>query len=135
MREVLMGAGARKVVETCARLRPGERLLIVTDFERVAIARVLAAAGHAAGAETMVAAMEPRPIDNAEPPAAVAAAMKAADVVLLPVSKAIAHSAATKEALAAGARVLSMTAFTEEQLIGGGIEADFEKEKPRCDRV
>lgn len=44
MREVLMGAGARKVVETCARLRPGERLLIVTDFERVAIARVLTAA-------------------------------------------------------------------------------------------
>jgi leucyl aminopeptidase (aminopeptidase T) len=62
----------------------------------------------------------------------VAEAMKKANVFLTPVSTSITHTRSTKEAVAAGSRGIIMTAFTEDLLIRGGIQADFQKQKPIC---
>lgn len=135
MKDVLMARGAGKLMEICARVKPEENVLIVTDFERMKIAHVLAAAAYERDAEVIIAIMVPQKGDGQEPPVPVAEAMKKADVIFTPVSYSITHTEAMKQALGSGARSLVMTGFTENQLISGGIEADFEELKPICKEV
>jgi leucyl aminopeptidase (aminopeptidase T) len=124
--------GARTIVETCAGVKAGESVLIITDTNLVNIAEVLAMAVKERDAEPILAVMIPRKGHSEEPPACLAEAMKKADVVLTPVSTSITHTRAMKEAAAAGSRAIVMTAFTEDLLIRGGIQADFRKQKPIC---
>ena len=131
-----MAKGARILAEQCASIKAGETVLVVTDYLKVNIAEMIASAVRELDAEVIMAVIAPTPIDGAEPPRAVAEAMKAVDCVLMPVTKSLAHTDATRTAIQeAGARVISLTAFTEAQLMGGGLFADFRKEKPVCDRV
>jgi len=130
-----MMAGARTVVEVCATVRPDERVVVVTDSASLAVADAIAAAATAVGAEVVVTVMSPRDVDGAEPPRAVVEAMKAAHVVILPVSYSISHSEGLREALRAGARAVSLAAVTPDQLVRGGITADFRKFRPLCDEV
>lgn len=131
----LMMPGARKIIEVCVAMKPGEKVLVVTDSEMTAIADVVAAAAHERGGDVAVMTMPPREIDGDDPPALVAAAMKQADIIIAPVSRSISHSTAVNEALAAGARMASLAAFTKEMMIRGGIEADFTALRPTCDAV
>ncbi|MEE9274752.1 MAG: hypothetical protein V3V62_05545 [bacterium] len=130
-----MERGAEILVRDCAGVREGEEVLVVTDAERLPIARAVEAAALRAGARATVVVCPPRRIDNEEPPPAVAAAMRAARVVFLPVTLALAHTRATREAIGAGARVLSMSAFTERQMREGGLMADFRARRPLCDAL
>jgi leucyl aminopeptidase (aminopeptidase T) len=133
----LMMRGARKIVEVCAAVKPGESVVIVadTDSTMLEIADVLAAAAHEREAEVVVTVMSPRAVDGAEPPRAVVEAMKAADVALLPVSYSISHSKGLREAMSSGTRVVSLVALTKDMMVRGGIEADFPKLRPLCDAV
>lgn len=131
----LMMKGARKVIEVCAVVKPGETVVIVTDSAMLDIADVLAAAAHERDAEVVVTVMSPRAVDGAEPPRVVVEAMKAADVALLPVSYSVSHSAGLREAMSTGTRVASLVAFTKDMLVRGGIEADFPRLRPLCDAV
>ena len=135
MKAVLMMGGVRKILEVCCGLRAGERVVIVSDFEMGRIGELLAAGCAERGADPVVVVMAPREVDGAEPPAAVAAAMAEANLVLTPVSRSISHAAATKAALARGARVLALSDFREEMFYEGGIRADFAAVRPTCDRV
>ncbi|MFH1758769.1 MAG: leucyl aminopeptidase [Pseudomonadota bacterium] len=136
MKRILMTRGAKILVEQCACVKPGEKVLIITDFLRVGIAELLAAAVRERGAEAIMTVMAPTTIDNEEPPKAVALAMRGVDCVIMPVSKALSHTNAVRQAIQeAGVRVVSMTAFTEDQMIAGGLYADFRKEKPTCDKI
>ncbi|MBT4187818.1 MAG: hypothetical protein HOE14_11465, partial [Gemmatimonadales bacterium] len=76
-----MKAGAQILVRTCANIQVGENVAIVTDPERIAIARELAREVEATGGIPSILMPPPRAIDNAEPGQLVAAALKAADVV------------------------------------------------------
>lgn len=130
-----MRDGARILVRTCANVQPGEDVVIVTDPERLAIARAVADAALEAGAVASVVIPPERLIDNEEPGPAAAAALQAADVAFLPVTLALAHTRAVREAIGAGARVLSMTAFTERMMREGGLFTDFRARKPLCDAL
>jgi leucyl aminopeptidase (aminopeptidase T) len=127
-----MADGARILVRTCARVGPGELAVIVTDPERMTIARAVADEALAAGASVSIVIPPERLIDNEEPGPAVAAALRAADAVFLPVTLAMAHTRAVREAIGAGARVLSMTAFTERMMREGGLFTDFSARQPLC---
>ncbi|MDE2653830.1 MAG: leucyl aminopeptidase [Gemmatimonadetes bacterium] len=139
-----MKEGARILVRTCANVQPGENVVIVTDPEgmgiaeavadedRSVIATALAGEVHAAGAVASIVVGPGRSIDNEEPGPAVAAALRAADVAFLPVTLALAHTHAVRAAIAAGARVLSMTAFTERMMREGGLFTDFRARQPLC---
>ncbi len=135
MKSVLMMRGVRKILEVCCGLRAGERVVIVTDFEMGRIGELLAAGCAEMGADPVVVTMAPREVDGAEPPAAVAAAMAEAHLVLTPTSRSIAHAAATKAALGRGARVLALSDFREEMFYEGGIRADFAAIRPACGRL
>lgn len=127
--------GARKVVRTLARVRGGEKVLVVADTDTTTVAEALMTAALEVTPEVVTTFMTPRRVDGDEPPAVVAAALREADVALLPVSYSISHSTAVREALAAGTRVLSLPAPTPDQLVRGGAEADFEAAAPTVRRV
>lgn len=135
MKRVLMAKGAGIITRQCANIRPDEKVLIVTDFIKTDIAETIAAAARTLGAEVVMCVIAPTHIDGTEPPDAVAAAMSEADCIIMPVSKSLAHTDAARQAIQQGARVISMTAFTESQMTEGGLYADFRKEKPTCDKV
>lgn len=135
MKKILMSRGARTIVEVCAGVKAGEHAVIVTEPSMLSMAEVIAAAVYAAGAEPVITIITPRKSDGQEPPDTVAAAMKASNVFFNVVDKSITHTKATRDAAAAGSRGMMMTAFTEEMLMGGGIEADFRALAPQCNAV
>ena len=130
-----MMKGARKLVTTCADVQPGETVLIVTDSRMMTIARALSAAVHERRAEPVTAVIEQRPQDSSEPPLPVAAAMRHADVIFSAVSISITHTQAAKDAVSAGARMIALSAFTEQMMVSGGIDADFAQIKVACVEV
>ena len=127
--------GARTLIDVCTKVRPGEKVLIVTDMNKFGIAKVLAGVAIDRGATTGVAIMEPGERAGQEPPEIIAESMKRAEVIFLPVSVSITHTLAVKNAVAEGARILVMTDFSEEMMIRGGLEANFEELKPVCKKV
>ncbi len=135
MRQIEMMRGAKKLVDTCTKVREGETVLIVADTTKVRIAEVLAGAAYERNAEVILSVMAPRKVHGEEPPSAIAAAMKKVNVFFIPVSKSITHTRAVKEAAEAGARGLVLTDWTEETMISGGIDADFDQQKPICRNI
>jgi 2,5-dihydroxypyridine 5,6-dioxygenase len=135
MKKILMSKGARTIVEVCAGVQAGEQAVIVTEPSMFSMAEAMAAAVYGAGAEPVIALMTPRSADGQEPPAGVAAAMRASNVFFNVVRTSITHTRATRDAAAAGSRGMMMTQFTDEMLIHGGIEADFRAIAPRCQAV
>lgn len=127
--------GASIVVDTCAAVQEGEDVLVVTDWRVSTVAERVAAAARERDANVTMTHMDPREYDGNEPPATVAAAMKEADVIITPVHRSITHSSATAEAKETGARVVSMVKFTPEQLITGGLYADYEGMRPHCEEM
>jgi leucyl aminopeptidase (aminopeptidase T) len=60
--------------------------------------------------------MDPRPRDGAEPPAAVAGALKESNVFIAPTSRSLSHTRARKAASEAGARGATLPGVTEDML-------------------
>lgn len=135
MTQMLMLKGAMKILTVSFKAKAGEKLLIITDPTLVEVAESLAAAGEQIGCETVITIMRPREWDGEEPPAVVAEAMKTADLVAFPTVRDIAHTAATKAALQTGTRILSLAGCASEILMEGGIDEDFDRVRPLCDRV
>lgn len=134
-KEIQMIGGAYKLVNVNARVKKGEKVLITTDFEKMSIARSLATAVYEVGAEPIIMVLPPRPAHGVDPPPGVAEAMKASDVVFQPVAKSIAHTSATRQTRERGGRVIVMAEFSEEMMISGGMEADFESQRPLCEKM
>ena len=127
--------GARRVVGVGAGVKAGETVVVLTDTGRSPrVAQALAAAVVELGATPVVVTMPPI-ASGVEPPAPAAAALAAADVILTPTTGAVYHTRAVAEATRAGARILSLSAFTEETLVNGGAFADFPVLAPRALRL
>lgn len=132
MRSVEEMKGASIVVETCATVTADEDVLIVGDWRTAETVERVAGAARERDANVTVTMMDPREYDGNEPPGTVAAAMLEADVILLVLHTSITHSSATNDALDAGARVLSLHVDSVEQLVSGGLYADYDAMRPRC---
>ncbi|MBW3633442.1 MAG: leucyl aminopeptidase [Chloroflexi bacterium] len=126
---------ARRVLEHSGSLQAGERVVIVTDYEKITLAEIVAGAARTITGEVNLLVMVPRELDGEEPPEAIGAAMRHADLVVSLVARSITHTSAVMGALETGARALMLTAFTEAMLLGGGIEYDFRAHRPFCRRV
>jgi len=112
-------------VNQSARIQSGENVCIVCDTNTFSIAKVLAEACHATGAETVLTMMTPREMHGNEPPRVVASAMLGADVILAPTTYAITHTAARLAASQRGARTVIMRSITEDSMIQGAMLADY----------
>lgn len=135
MKKILMGKTADKILDVNLKMQPGEKLAIITEPEKISIAEVIAASAVRRNIEPTICIMLPRETDSQEPPAIVAAAMKASDAFLSVVGKSITHTNGVKDALAAGSRGIVLTQFSEDMMIHGGMEADFESIAPLCKKV
>ena len=116
---------SRMIVDACAEIKPGENVLIATDTNKVTIAESLAGACQAAGAETVICIMTPRQMHGNEPPPVMAAAMKAAQVLIMPTTYSMSHTDARLAAKAAGARIVILREINEDTYVNGAITADY----------
>ena len=127
MKSILMMRTAQKIVQHTARIQAGENVCIVGDTNTFSIAKVLAEASYAAGAETVLTLMTPREMHGNEPPRVVASAMLGADVILAPTTYAITHTRARLEASKRGARTVILRGIDEDSMIHGAMLADYDE--------
>jgi 2,5-dihydroxypyridine 5,6-dioxygenase len=130
-----MMEGSTKIVKSCANVRPSETVVIVTEKDRLDIAELIARAADERGAQTSILIVNPTRKDCEELPEPVAAAMKSADVIFGVTEYSLTHTKARRNASKAGARFLSMPAFTRDMLVTGGIEVDFQERKHVVERI
>jgi len=123
-----MTSTARRIMTQVLAVRPGERLLVVTDFDRPrSITDLLVATAGEFGLSPVVVTMEAREMGGEEPPPAVAAAMREADAIIVQTSHSMTHTNAERDALRAGARVCNIREVDEEMMTTGGMTADYEE--------
>jgi len=136
MMEVRMAKTAKMIMESVLNVRPGEKLLIVTDTERPpSITKVLAVAAEIFEANTIILTMSPTGMSGIEPPEIVAAAMSAADVIINQTSHSMTHTDAQRVAIAKGARVCNIRNVNEDMMIRGGVTADYREVKHFSDML
>jgi leucyl aminopeptidase (aminopeptidase T) len=107
----------RTLAATCAGIEPGERALIVTDMAAdPEIVEAMGAVLAALGAGVVVTTSAPADLPGDDPPAAVGAAMREADVVFELTSVFIGSCQARRDACAAGVRYLTVPGLSWETL-------------------
>ena len=75
---------AEKLARDVIQVKKDHKVLIVTDSEKLTVGNAFALTCRGLGAETVIAIMPISGEHGSEPPTTVAAAMQAADIVLLP---------------------------------------------------
>jgi leucyl aminopeptidase (aminopeptidase T) len=106
----------RAVVRECLEVAAGEEVLVICNPATEALGALMLSEAQGVGAEAVLAVMAERESHAAEPPASLAAAMAAADVVLAPTVQSLSHTAARRAASEAGVRVATLPGVTEEML-------------------
>ncbi len=128
-----MMRGAKKMVEQCAGVKPGENVVISTDSNKMRIAEALAAAALSAEGKPTIVMIPPsvQGVHGAQVPKPVIAACRESDVFFLPTTWSQTHTDARIEAIKHGARGSTLCEVTEDCLCTGGILGDYEQ----CDRI
>ncbi len=125
---------ALTAVRDCLGIGSHESLLIVTDPPLARIAQALARVARPLAREVLVLEYSERDLNGREPPPPVPLAMAGVDAVLAVTSRSITHTAARRQATAAGARVATMPGIDEECLIRT-MNADYRAIARRTERV
>ena len=107
----------RRVLDSCLAVRAGEDVLVVTDPQRRAIGDALIECARGMDADAVLLEMTERETHGSEPPRLVAAAMRAADVVVAPTTKSLTHTEARHAASQSGVRIATMPDVTEDMLV------------------
>lgn len=123
----------RNVARNALLLKPGEKVVIVYDKNKAAIAKGFASACANEGADVSMCKIKERTETNREPPASVLKKMISADVVLAITTISMTHTEAVRNAKARGARVASMPGITKEMYPALGV--DYRKMKKLCRRI
>ena len=98
----------------CFKLKKGEDVLIITDKNKISIAKVIYNEALKIGLDPIMIDMEPRRFDGEEPPRSIAHAMLFSDVIIAPTTKSITHTSARRNATQNGARIATMPGITED---------------------
>jgi len=117
--------GARIAVNTCLRVKSGERVLIITDTQRLGVGMALFRASEEAKAKVMMVVTQLMKRHGQEPPEVVGRLMKKADVVFAPTTYSLTHTQARLKATLAGTRIATMPMITEEMMRKGAMLADY----------
>ena len=104
------------VVHDCMGVKPGEEVLVVCNPATRELGDALRSEAESAGAEAVLAVMTERESHAGEPPATVADAMVAADVLLAPTVQSLSHTASRKRATESGTRTATLPGATVEML-------------------
>jgi leucyl aminopeptidase (aminopeptidase T) len=135
LRRLDASIGVKILVDTCLNIRPHENVLIVTDTNMCDIAELMAYVASERETVVTITTMSPLPAPGMEPPKPVAAAMKAAEVVLMLTTFTLTPSKARQEAQEAGARILSLGGYSYDILVSKALRVDFMAQKPLVEDV
>lgn len=120
-------ARVRKILSYNLGLTGEESLLVLTDKPTQKVGTLFYEVACRAGYQALLLTMPEGHITGEEPPAVVAAAMRAADVALCPTAKSITHTTARIEAALAGTRVVTMPGITLDMVQEGAVCADYRR--------
>lgn len=126
---------AQRIILDSLCLAEKETLLIVTDDPTAEVGFLFYQAARKLGRNALVMQMPELDVAGQEPPYAVAAAMREADVALCPTAKSITHTDARIEAVRAGTRVVTMPGITMDMLRKGASCADYTRVEERTLRL
>jgi leucyl aminopeptidase (aminopeptidase T) len=132
--DTALEGAAETAVKQCLAVASGEAFVVVTDDERRSIGERLYRAGREVTDDAVFVQYPPGPQHGAEPPKAVAAAMRDADVFVAPTTKSLSHTRARSAACENGARGATMPGITEEVLVAG-LDADYAAIADHCEAV
>jgi leucyl aminopeptidase (aminopeptidase T) len=104
------------VIRRCLAVQEGEQVVVVADEGTRAIGDALRDGAARAGADAVLAVMEPRAEHGQEPPPAIASALASATAFIAPTSKSLSHTQARKRATDNGARGATLPGVTEDML-------------------
>ena len=124
------------VIGRCLDVRGGESVLVIGDYDgdsRV-LAESLRDTAARYGADAVLALMDVRANDGTEPPPAIAAALAACDVYIVPTSRSLSHTEARRAATQAGARGATLPGVTADML-ARMMAIDFDALKARTLRI
>lgn len=116
---------AHRCLSQLAEIEAHHSVLVLTDSATQEIGEVFAAAAAPLAAEVLLLRMETRRLHGQEPPAIVAAAMLAADVIVQVVKYALTHTDASRAAMARGAQIFVLRGVTEEMLLSDIMNVDY----------
>jgi leucyl aminopeptidase (aminopeptidase T) len=126
MSAVELAAIAHRVMQSYLGVKPGERVLIVSDTRTSpSLSIALSAQAFTLGADAVTVTMPPRSRSGIEPPESVAAAMRATDVVVSVASTSMYHTEAKAVAQRQGVRGCFNAPSQEDAWIRGAMTADF----------
>ncbi len=104
------------VVRDCLGVKAGEQVLVVCNPATRELGDALRTEAETAGAEAVLAVMTERESHAGEPPATIAEAMIAADVLLAPTVQSLSHTGSRKRATESGTRTATLPGATVEML-------------------
>lgn len=110
----------------CMGVKKKEKVLIITDEQKLDIGRALYNNAVFLGYEALFIEMPSGKVNGEEPPSYVAEMMKKFEVVFCPTDKSLTHTNARREASALGARIATFPGITEDVMIRG-LSADYKK--------
>lgn len=110
-------AAGRNVMKQCLAVKSNESVLIVTDPTRTDLVGLFETAAREITDKVEVISFTGQTENAQEPPAEVAAKMKAAQAALLVTTLSISHTQARKNACSAGCRIASMPGITREMIV------------------
>jgi leucyl aminopeptidase (aminopeptidase T) len=122
------------VVRECMGVKQGEQVLVICNPATRELGDALRDEAETVGAEAVLAMMSERASHAGEPPATIADAMVAADVLLAPTVQSLSHTAARKRATESGTRTATLPGATVEML-ARVMSDDMEKLRHRGHRV
>lgn len=122
---------AKTSISSCMGAKPGEKLLILTDMEQLALAKEFVKAGNDLGVETVMVC---GPVcHSGEMPELSRAALADADVCMMITTGSFTHTKGRAEATERGCRIASMPGITEE-IVEKTLGADYD-EVERISRI
>jgi leucyl aminopeptidase (aminopeptidase T) len=124
----------RTVIDRCLAVRPDENVLVVHDPYRADIGKALHEDALAAGGDSVLVELPPRPERGTEPPPPVAGAFAFCDVYLAPCLPSLSHTKARKAAQDRGARGATLPGV-ERDMFARLMSAEFDLMAQRSARV
>jgi leucyl aminopeptidase (aminopeptidase T) len=116
---------AKTVLNKLLEVKPGEKLLLLTDDGKVELTQAFFAAGMESGLSPVLLEI-PKQISGGEMPEIAAAALLGSDAALLITSGSFSHTKGRGQATEKGVRIASMPTITEE-IVNATLTADFDE--------
>jgi aminopeptidase len=130
-----MKEAALNIVKNLLKIKLAEKVLIVTDYRKEKIGRIIFEAAKEVSQNVSLAIMKPTSRDGEEPPESLAKLIKEADVVIAPTLHSLTHTHAIINARKAGARIATMPGIVEFSFRKGALTANYNQVQTLCKKL